>query len=490
MRVSALLCLLSVVGTGLSSAAIAADCPGHPDAIGTSRTLVVDPAEHARIGTMQYHETLPLEDHEVVLTFDDGPLPPYSKRILEILNSQCVKATYFIIGRMARAYPEVVREVYAAGHTVGTHSQNHPYTFPRMTLAKAQAEVDAGIDSVAAALGDPNQIAPFFRIPGLSRGAVIEQYLASKSIMTWSADFPADDWRHISAGEVMHRALSRLEAHGKGVLLLHDIQPATALALPGLLRELKKRGYRIVHVVPASATLPKTPTVAAQWLMNPSRATPADVPPAAATIDAEPPTPPTAAAPAIAAPAPQPAPVAQPAPQNAAVAPSAQPTPAQPAPSQSAASQVVQPQIVPSQAVPTQALPSPASPPQAQPQLAQPPVIAPQITPPQVAAPQVTPPKAKRVATAQPTRPKRQARTQHRHDSSSALTDPSPRRQSPRSFGYGAALPSTAADGHVLELRSSPASAAASAPPTDITGSIGANARPVPSADIPNAGPR
>jgi len=109
MRFSALFCLSFVVGIGVSSAAVAADCPGHPDAIGTSRTLVVDPTEHARIGIMQYRETLPLDDHEVVLTFDDGPLPPYSKRILEILNAQCVKATYFIIGRMARAYPEMLR---------------------------------------------------------------------------------------------------------------------------------------------------------------------------------------------------------------------------------------------------------------------------------------------------------------------------------------------------------------------------------------------
>src|SRR5262249_44458942 len=133
MRVGALFCLLSVIGFGASSAASAADCPGHPDAIGTSRTLVVDPAEHRLLGTMQYRETLPLNDHEVVLTFDDGPLPPYSKRILEILNAQCVKATYFIVGRMARAYPEVLREIQASGHTIGTHSQNHNYTFPRMT---------------------------------------------------------------------------------------------------------------------------------------------------------------------------------------------------------------------------------------------------------------------------------------------------------------------------------------------------------------------
>src|SRR5262249_29142285 len=151
-----------------------------------------DPTEHTRLGTMQYQETLPLEDHEVVLTFDDGPLPPYTKRVLEILASQCVKATYFIIGRMAREHPELVREIHAAGPSVGTHSQNHPLTSNRMPLARAQQEIDDGIASVTAALGDPSELAPFFRIPGLLRAGPVEDYLASRSIMTWSADFPAD----------------------------------------------------------------------------------------------------------------------------------------------------------------------------------------------------------------------------------------------------------------------------------------------------------
>src|ERR1700734_3046917 len=106
--------------------ASAADCPGHPNAIGTSRTLVVDPREHPRIGVMQYPETLPLADHEVVLTFDDGPLPRNSNQILDILAAQCVKATFFEIGRMAQAYPEGVRKLAAAGHSIGTHTEDHP----------------------------------------------------------------------------------------------------------------------------------------------------------------------------------------------------------------------------------------------------------------------------------------------------------------------------------------------------------------------------
>ncbi len=263
MRVlSAIICLLALCATG---AVRAAECPGNPDALGTSRVIVVDPTEHTRLGTMQYHETLPLDDHEVVLTFDDGPLPPYTTRALDILASQCVKATYFLVGKMAQSFPDVVRHIYAAGHTIGTHSLSHPLTFHRMPLEKAEQEVQGGIASVAAALGDPAEVAPFFRIPGLLRADSVEQYLASRSLMTWSADFPADDWKHIQASEILRRAISRLEAKGKGVLLLHDIQPATVLALPGLLKELKQRGYRIVHVQAATPDRPKTATLPAQW---------------------------------------------------------------------------------------------------------------------------------------------------------------------------------------------------------------------------------
>ena len=99
---------------------------GNPNALGTSRTLVVDPRQHPRIGTMQYPETLPLADHEVVLTFDDGPLPKNSNKVLDILADECVKATFFTIGEQARASPEGVRKLLAAGHTIGTHTQTHP----------------------------------------------------------------------------------------------------------------------------------------------------------------------------------------------------------------------------------------------------------------------------------------------------------------------------------------------------------------------------
>jgi peptidoglycan-N-acetylglucosamine deacetylase len=250
-------------------AALAADCPGHPDAIGTSRTLVVDPREHRLVGTMQYRETLPLADHEVVLTFDDGPLPRNSNQILEILASQCVKATFFTIGRMAQSFPEGVRKLRDAGHTIGTHTQNHPLNMNRMPIERAQKEIDDGIASVKAALGDDAAVAPFLRIPGLMRADAVEDYAGSQGLQLWSADFPADDWRHISSSRVYDLAISRIEAKGKGILLLHDIQARTVAALPRILNELKARGYHIVHVVPATPDQPATPTEPQQWQLHP-----------------------------------------------------------------------------------------------------------------------------------------------------------------------------------------------------------------------------
>ena len=86
---------------------LAAECPGNPEALGTSRVLTINPGEFSRIGSMQYNQTLPLNDHEVVLTFDDGPIPPYSNSILDTLASECVKVTYFLVGEMAHAYPAI-----------------------------------------------------------------------------------------------------------------------------------------------------------------------------------------------------------------------------------------------------------------------------------------------------------------------------------------------------------------------------------------------
>ena len=232
-----------------------AACPGNPDALGTSRVLPIDFSAYQQLGTMQYPDSLPLNDKEVVLTFDDGPLPPYTNQILDILAAQCVKATFFMVGEMARAFPATVRLVYEDGHTIGTHSDHHPIGFGKLPSERMRQEIDGGIADVSAAFGGHSRyLAPFFRIPGLERSDLLESKLAERGLIIFSADVVADDWhRDITPGKIISLALSRLEKPGKGILLLHDIHPKTVAALPGLLAQLKEQGFHIVQVVPSAA---------------------------------------------------------------------------------------------------------------------------------------------------------------------------------------------------------------------------------------------
>lgn len=273
------LILIALMLIACATAKARADECRNPDALGTSRVMTIEPRQFPRIGQVQYSHTLPLGDKEVVLTFDDGPLPPYSARVLDILAEHCVKANYFLVGRMSRGYADLVRRIHAEGHTIGTHSENHLLGFDRAPIATVKNEIEQGIASVGTALRDPRAVAPFFRIPGFLRHHEVEAYLQSRGLVTWSADVVADDWKHITAFEIVRRTITRLEEKRKGIVLLHDIQPATALALPELLRELKLRGFRIVHVVPARGIAPAPAPVAEK---------PAEPVPAAAVAQAAP----------------------------------------------------------------------------------------------------------------------------------------------------------------------------------------------------------
>jgi len=239
------ICLATVL-VGLTSSA-AANCR-NPNALGTSRTITVDPFALPRISWPNSPHQLALKDGEVVLSFDDGPLPPHTEKVLNVLAAECVKATFFIVGKMANDTPALVRRAHAEGRAIGTHTQTHPH-LPQLSFLEAKKEIENGMASVAAALGKPQALAPFFRPPYLESTHLIDGYLAARGIMSWGTDFDSDDWKDISADEVVQRSLNGLAEKRKGILLMHDIQPTTVQALPILLRELKRRNYRIVHVV-------------------------------------------------------------------------------------------------------------------------------------------------------------------------------------------------------------------------------------------------
>jgi peptidoglycan/xylan/chitin deacetylase (PgdA/CDA1 family) len=240
-----------------ASLATAADCPGNPAALGTERVLAVDPAATPAVGRKQFPVTLPLGPKEVVLTFDDGPWPGTTDRVLAALRHECVRATFFELGRNAIAHPALARRELAEGHTVGYHTFSHPL-LNRMPVERAEVEIDRGIGAIDTVLyGEASRTpkTPFFRFPGFASSPALLERLARRGISVFGADLWPGDWNPMSPEHEREILLQRLASTGGGIVLLHDTQAKTAAMLPGLLRELKRRDYRVVHVVPAGAAL-------------------------------------------------------------------------------------------------------------------------------------------------------------------------------------------------------------------------------------------
>lgn len=242
--------------------AMAEDCPGNPDAMGVSRTIVIDPKETPTLGGHQYNSRLPLEPKEFILTLDDGPVKHLTPEVLDFLKKECAKATYFLIGVNALENPDLVRRIAEEGHTIGTHTQTHAY-LSRIPIEKAQKQIDDGFRSAQAAL-DPigKKVSPFFRYPGLMDTPETEAYLRSHGVATVGIDVLASDWfgrlQHNPEG-IMERAVTRLEERGSGILLLHDVKKVTAGLLPELFKRLKAHGFKLVHMVAKEGALPEIP---------------------------------------------------------------------------------------------------------------------------------------------------------------------------------------------------------------------------------------
>lgn len=246
-------CAALVTLLALSVTAHAADCP-RPGTLGTSRVLAVDPAQYPRVGTKSFPQTLPLNDKEIVLTFDDGPAAT-TAAVLKALRDECVHATFFMVGKGAQEMPAMVKRVAAAGHTLGHHTWSHRY-LARIGFAAAREEIDRGIAADNAALaGVPSRTptAPFFRFPYFESTPELLDYLQSKHYAVFGADFWASDWEPMTPEVQLQLLIGRLEAIRKGILLLHDPRAQTAAMLPAFLRYLREHGYRVVHIVPAGS---------------------------------------------------------------------------------------------------------------------------------------------------------------------------------------------------------------------------------------------
>ena len=222
-------------------------CATHKDVLGLSRIVEVDATGGPLFGRVAHGGYDFLKDGEIVLTFDDGPLRAYTRAVLKALDEHCTKATFFMVGRMAAGDPAMVREVAAHGHTIASHTWSHA-KLQGLAEDKARDEIELGFSAVAQAAKAP--IAPFFRFPYLRPNPSAANYLKTRDIASFTIDVDSRDFRTRDGEAVEKTVLAQLAGRRKGILLFHDIQPSTAHALPAILSELKKHGFKVVHLVP------------------------------------------------------------------------------------------------------------------------------------------------------------------------------------------------------------------------------------------------
>lgn len=234
----------------------AEECPRN-GTLGTARVLSVDPVSFPRVGLQSFPQTLPLDDHEVVLTFDDGPYPPTTTKVLAALARECVHATFFLIGRNAAANPALVRRMSAEGHTIAHHTWSHP-DLKKIGTAAAVDDIDRGIAADETAVQNrpagPIPTTPFFRFPYFQSTPALLDILQSRGISVFGADFWASDWNPMTPSQQLALVIARLHAAGRGIILFHDRKAQTAAMMPDFLRYLRDNHYRVVHIVPAGPT--------------------------------------------------------------------------------------------------------------------------------------------------------------------------------------------------------------------------------------------
>jgi peptidoglycan/xylan/chitin deacetylase (PgdA/CDA1 family) len=249
---------ITVAAAIVPLAAAAEPCPGNPNALGTERVLAVDAKTTPRVGRKHFPGTLPLARKELVLTFDDGPWPDTTAKILDALKRECVHATFFLLGENTAEQPELARRILAEGHSVGHHTYSHPL-LDHMSLAKAEAEINRGIaENEYAVYGQrrTDPVVPFFRFPGFASTRALLDRMSERHIVVFGADVWASDWLPMSPDRELRLILARIEQVDHGIVLFHDTKAQTARMLPTFLRELKRRGYSIVHVVAAASRAP------------------------------------------------------------------------------------------------------------------------------------------------------------------------------------------------------------------------------------------
>jgi peptidoglycan/xylan/chitin deacetylase (PgdA/CDA1 family) len=230
----------------------------NPNAMKVSRVVEIDTTGGPGFGSQHFKTMDFLRDHEVVLTFDDGPWLNTTHAVLKALADQCLRATFFNIGKHASYYPEILKDVLAAGHTVGTHTWSHA-DLSKKTPDEAKEEIEKGFSAVHYYAQGAGQIAPFFRFPDLRHPPEMLTYLGERNIASFSTDIDSFDFKIHKPDQLTKSLIAKVNKQGKGIILMHDFQKGTAAALPEILAQLKAGGFKVVHMVPAKpvTTIPQ-----------------------------------------------------------------------------------------------------------------------------------------------------------------------------------------------------------------------------------------
>jgi len=227
------------------SAAVTPPKCTNPNALGVSRTVEIDTAGGPGFGGEHFKQHDFLRNKEVVLTFDDGPWPT-TTAVLKALADECVRVTFFPIGKHATYYPEILKAMHEAGHTIGSHTWSHKNLESIKDPAEAKAEIEKGISAVSMSAGVP--IAPFFRFPALRHPPALVTYVGERNLGIFSTDMDSFDFKMRKPEQVVNAVMTKLKKFGKGIVLMHDFQTATSQAVPDLLAQLKAEGYKIVNM--------------------------------------------------------------------------------------------------------------------------------------------------------------------------------------------------------------------------------------------------
>ncbi len=199
-------------------------------------------------------EDIALANKEVVLSFDDGPVPGKTESILATLDEFGVKATFLMVGEMAQAHPAIARKVAAAGHSIGSHTFSHP-NLRAIAFDRALAEVSKGTNAVAKATDTD---VSFFRFPYLADSPRLRHLLGDRGMVIMDVQIDSKDYFKDAPAVVASRTMEAIRHRGSGIILMHDIHRRTASMLPALLTQLKAEGYKVVHLVhkkPAAKTM-------------------------------------------------------------------------------------------------------------------------------------------------------------------------------------------------------------------------------------------